>query len=50
MAGRVRPVATYVSEAGQFCRRYDETLLLGGEEGSWRHDACREADGYWVWQ
>ena len=48
--GSIRPVATYVSEAGQFCRRYDETLLLGDEEGSWRHDACREADGYGVWQ
>jgi surface antigen len=48
--GLVRPVTTYVSDTGQFCRRYEETLLLGGDRASYRHEACRDADGYWAWQ
>jgi surface antigen len=48
-AGSVRPLVTYVSESGQFCRRYEETLALGAEAASFRHDACRGEDGYWAW-
>ena len=49
-AGTVRPVATYVGEDGRFCRQYEEELRLGAGQGSYRHLACREEDGYWVWQ
>ena len=49
-AGTVRPVATYVSEDGRFCRQYEEELRVGEGQGSYRHLACREDDGYWVWQ
>ena len=49
-AGSVRPLATYVSDTGLFCRNYEETLDLGGEAASFRHDACRGADGHWAWQ
>jgi surface antigen len=49
-AGTVRPVATYVSEDGRFCRQYEEELQVGEGQGSYRHLACREDDGYWVWQ
>ena len=49
-AGTVRPVATYVSEDGRFCRQYEEELRVGKGQGSYRHVACREEDGAWVWQ
>ena len=49
-AGSVRPLATYVSDTGMFCRNYEETLDLGGGAASFRHDACRGADGHWAWQ
>jgi surface antigen len=48
-AGSVRPLVTYVSESGEFCRRYEETLALGAEAASYRQDACRGEDGYWAW-
>lgn len=49
-AGTVRPVATYVNEDGRFCRQYEEELRVGEGQGGYRHLACREDDGYWVWQ
>jgi surface antigen len=45
--GAVRPVATFVSDAGQFCRRYEETLEVGAETATFDQEACRDPNGHW---
>mgnify|MGYP000303298159 CR=1 FL=1 len=48
-SGSLRLVETFQTDRGVFCRRYDETLTLGGETESYRRTACRNEDGRWVW-
>ena len=52
MAGRSARVATYVSDAGQFCRRYEETLRFWAARQAQLAPRCAaaSADGYWAWQ
>ena len=46
--GSVRPVATFVSEVGQFCRRYQETLEVGADTATFDQEACRVSNGQWA--
>jgi surface antigen len=47
--GRIRPTRTYVDAAGQFCRQYTEELRIGARTSLFRHEACRDGDGRWIW-
>jgi surface antigen len=48
-SGFFRPVRTYVTSGGYFCRDYEETLNVNAEQGTYQNMACREVDGGWIW-
>jgi surface antigen len=48
-AGAVMPQRTYLSEAGAYCRDYQETLTIDGRSASYESTACRDAEGMWWW-
>lgn len=48
-AGTVMPVRTVVTEQGVFCRDYQEELRVADEVAVYRHRACRDERGRWVW-
>jgi surface antigen len=48
-AGAVMPQRTYLSEAGSYCRGYQETLTVDGRSEMYSSIACRDADGLWRW-
>lgn len=48
-AGAVMPRRTYLSEAGLYCRDYQETLTLDGRSATYESTACRDAEGTWRW-
>jgi surface antigen len=48
-SGAVRPQRTYLSEAGAYCRDYQETLTMDGRSASYESTACRDAEGIWRW-
>jgi hypothetical protein len=48
--GSVRPTVTFVSDAGFFCRDYEEALSLAdGRNATIMNTACRDTKGYWAW-
>lgn len=47
--GRITPIRSYLSEGGYFCRDYEEELAVGGQSGRFRHVACRDSAGRWIW-
>jgi surface antigen len=48
--GEVVPVKTYQLADGRYCRRYEQTLYIGGEKQRSAGTACRQADGTWAIQ
>ena len=44
--GTLRPVETWKSQSGHWCRRYDETAFIGGVSRKREKIACRN-DGRW---
>ena len=46
--GAVIPRRTYRSQAGAFCRQYDEMVTVAGVAASYRHTACRDGSGRWT--
>jgi surface antigen len=48
-AGAMMPQRTYLSEAGFYCRDYQETLSVDGRSETYADTACRDADGIWRW-
>jgi surface antigen len=48
-AGTVTPQRTYLSEAGSYCRDYQETLTVDGRSEMYSSTACRDAEGMWRW-
>lgn len=46
--GRIEIVQSGMDSAGQPCREYVHTVLIGGEETEVRGIACRDAAGEWV--
>jgi surface antigen len=48
-AGAVMPQRTYLSEAGSYCRGYQETLAVDGRSETYSSTACRDAEGIWRW-
>ena len=45
--GFVRPVRTYKTKSGVFCREFEEYFYVGGRSDLQRGAACRTASGDW---
>jgi len=46
-SGTVTPTRTYQQNSGEFCREYEQTILVGGQEEQAFGTACRQPDGTW---
>ena len=46
-SGTVTPTRTYQSASGQYCREYQQSVLIGGEKHQSYGTACRQPDGSW---
>jgi len=46
-SGTVTPVKTYETSPGQYCREYEQTIMVGGERQNSYGTACRQPDGTW---
>jgi hypothetical protein len=47
VSGTVVPVRTYQNAAGQPCREFQRTIIIGGREERGYGTACRQPDGTW---
>lgn len=47
-SGSMTPIRTYQPEAGQYCREYQQTVVIGGQEQHAYGTACRQPDGSWL--
>lgn len=45
--GTVTPTNTYQTSSGQYCREYQQTVTVGGEQQEAYGTACRQEDGSW---
>ncbi|MEZ4599719.1 MAG: RT0821/Lpp0805 family surface protein [Syntrophotaleaceae bacterium] len=45
--GAITPIETYQTGAGQYCREYYQTVIIGGAEQQAFGTACRQPDGSW---
>jgi surface antigen len=45
--GEIVPVKTYQLADGRYCRRYEQSIYIGGERERSAGTACRQADGTW---
>lgn len=46
-SGAVTPVRTYQTASGQYCREYQQTVTIGGQQEKSYGTACRQPDGSW---
>lgn len=46
-SGSYTPESTYQTSEGQYCREYQQTVVIGGEEQQAYGRACRQPDGSW---
>ncbi|MDX1580050.1 MAG: RT0821/Lpp0805 family surface protein [Alphaproteobacteria bacterium] len=46
-AGRVTPQPAFENDAGQPCREFQQTIMVGGREEQGYGTACRQEDGSW---
>jgi len=45
--GTITPKQTYQTAEGRYCREYQQTVIIGGEEQQAYGRACRQPDGSW---
>ena len=45
--GSVTPTRTFQTANGQYCREFQQTVVIGGEEQQAHGTACREPNGSW---
>lgn len=45
--GATTPRKTYKTAEGRYCREYQQTVIIGGEEHQAYGTACRQPDGSW---
>ena len=45
--GSVTPTRTFQADSGQYCREFQQTVVIGGKEEQAHGTACRQADGSW---
>lgn len=48
-AGAVMPLRTFVTEDGDFCRDYLETLVVDSLIETFENTGCRVSSGVWHW-
>ena len=46
-SGTFTPTRTYQTESGQYCREYQQEIIVGGEKHDSYGTACRQPDGSW---
>ena len=46
-SGTVTPTRTYQAPSGQYCREYQQEIMIGGEKHQSYGTACRQPDGSW---
>ena len=46
-SGTVTPIRTYQRSGGQYCREYQQTIMIGGEKHEAYGTTCRQPDGSW---
>ena len=46
-AGTITPTYTYQVTSGQYCREYQQSVVIGSEEHTSYGTACRQPDGSW---
>lgn len=46
-SGSVTPQPAYQTSSGQYCREFQQTIVVGGQEESAYGTACRQSDGSW---
>lgn len=46
-SGSVTPTYTYQTPSGEYCREYQQTIIVGGRERRGYGTACRQPDGSW---
>jgi surface antigen len=46
-SGTVTPIRTYQNSEGQYCREYQQTVNIGGQQHQAYGKACRQPDGSW---
>jgi len=46
-SGAVTPTRTYQSKDGRYCREYQQTVTVGGQQQQAYGTACRQPDGTW---
>jgi surface antigen len=47
-SGTITPVKTFQTAQGQYCREYQQTVIVGGQEQQAYGTACRQPDGSWL--
>jgi surface antigen len=45
--GSVQPTETYRRDDGTYCREYQQTVIIGGQQEQAYGTACRQPDGTW---
>ena len=45
--GTITPTRTFQQANGQYCREYQQTVIIGGQEQESFGTACRQPDGSW---
>lgn len=45
--GTIVPVRTYQPQPGQYCREFQQTVVIGGQSQQAYGTACRQPDGTW---
>lgn len=43
-SGAITPVRSYIAATGQYCRDYQEDLLINGNSQQFHYSACRDED------
>ena len=46
-SGTITPTRTFVSQTGQNCREFQQSIMVGGKMENGYGTACRQSDGSW---
>jgi surface antigen len=46
-SGSITPTRTYQASSGQYCREYQQDIIVGGQVEKNHGTACRQPDGSW---
>ncbi len=46
-SGTITPTRTFQNTSGQYCREFNQTIVVGGQKENAFGTACRQTDGSW---